>query len=424
MKRYARIATACVVIVALTVDSVTACWFFARRIHCRPCSPRCYSAPVIYSSCGPAGPASPHDDWQSYPPSRNGMMPQAPSRGAPPMPAAPSGADRSRLAPADRDREPSPSDRDEAAPLQPLPDRETAPGETEPMPEPPADSTQPAPNPFDNPFSQPRDTQPPAAAERAQPAIDDAQPAAEETAPALDNQAPPAPGVTEPDNPFAPRPSATETTPPAETTPAPAGDNPFAPRDSAATAPADESNPFAPRTGATDTPGATESSNAEPPTDNPFAPPPANAGSTPDDPFRLPGDAPKPPMSEVNEAPTNDAPASSKTDADEAATEPASAEPMSEPALDNPFGEPAPERLSTTKRAPEPADAMRIWTDITGKHRVRGQMKKILVAQQKVRILKETGKYTTVPFDKLSETDRTFVARHAIEPSTLLAETR
>jgi hypothetical protein len=41
-----------------------------------------------------------------------------------------------------------------------------------------------------------------------------------------------------------------------------------------------------------------------------------------------------------------------------------------------------------------------------------------------VRILKDAGKYTTVPFAKLSESDRTFVARHSIEPSTLLAESR
>ena len=72
---------------------------------------------------------------------------------------------------------------------------------------------------------------------------------------------------------------------------------------------------------------------------------------------------------------------------------------------------------------PEAADAMRFWTDITGKYRVRGQMMKILVAEQKVRILKDTGKYTTVPFARLSEADRTFVAHYTIEPSTLLAET-
>jgi hypothetical protein len=97
----------------------------------------------------------------------------------------------------------------------------------------------------------------------------------------------------------------------------------------------------------------------------------------------------------------------------------------SAPAVDDPFAEqPAGPRLSLSTPKPQPADAMRVWTDVTGKHQVRGRMKLILADQQKVRILKDTGKYTTVPFAKLSEEDRTFVARHAIEPSALLAENR
>lgn len=121
----------------------------------------------------------------------------------------------------------------------------------------------------------------------------------------------------------------------------------------------------------------------------------------------------------------NNAPASPMSENTAPANEPQPpATPMSEPVLDNPFAEPAPDRLSTTQRPLEPADAMRLWIDVTGKHQIRGQMKKILVAEQKVRILKDTGKYTTVPFARLSESDRTFVARHAIEPSTLLAESR
>jgi hypothetical protein len=94
------------------------------------------------------------------------------------------------------------------------------------------------------------------------------------------------------------------------------------------------------------------------------------------------------------------------------------------PAVDDPFAEPAGPRLSAASPKPEPADAMRVWTDATGKHQVRGRMKLILADQQKVRILKETGKYTTVPFAKLCEEDRMFVARHAIDPSALLAENR
>jgi hypothetical protein len=95
------------------------------------------------------------------------------------------------------------------------------------------------------------------------------------------------------------------------------------------------------------------------------------------------------------------------------------------PALDDPFADPPPgPRLSAAAPKIEPADAMRVWTDVTGKHQVRGRMKLILADQQKVRILKETGKYTTVPFAKLSEEDRMFVAMHALKPSALLAENR
>jgi hypothetical protein len=94
------------------------------------------------------------------------------------------------------------------------------------------------------------------------------------------------------------------------------------------------------------------------------------------------------------------------------------------PATDSPLAEPPGPRLSATAAKPEPADSMRVWTDVTGKHQIRGRMKLILSEQQKVRILKETGKYTTVPFAKLSEADRQFVAGHTIEPAALLAELR
>ena len=450
MKRFAKIATACVVIVALMVDSVTACWFFARRMRCRPCPPRCYSAPLVYSSCVPGA------SWSPMP---SQPLPSVPDdgmgRGSSPMPPAPDATGRARPTPADREREPSPSDRGDAAPLQPLPDRGNPPDDAEPMPEPPADSTEPTPSPFDNPFGPPRDTQPPAPAEDSQPAVDDMPPAPGATE--TDNPFAPQPGATDSappadtspapavDNPFAPQPGANEATPPAETTPAPELDNPFAPRDSAPPPATDESNPFAPRSGAADGPAATDQSSTEPTTenvfappatesqpatDNPFAPRAADAGSTPADPFRLPTDAAQPPMSEVNEAPMDnappapidDAPPAPISDVDDEATEPAPAD--SAPSLDNPFAEPVGDRLSSSRPESQPADAMRLWTDITGKHRVRGQMKKILMAERKVRILKDTGKYTTVPFARLSEADRTFVARHTIEPSTLLAETR
>jgi hypothetical protein len=116
-----------------------------------------------------------------------------------------------------------------------------------------------------------------------------------------------------------------------------------------------------------------------------------------------------------------DAPASNAEDAVRDAL-PAAEPPQPEPAKDDPFAAPPGPRLSESK--PEPADTMRVWTDVTGKHEVRGQMKQILIAQGKVRILKETGKFTTVPLAKLSEGDRLFVAQYSNEPSLLLAESR
>ena len=79
-------------------------------------------------------------------------------------------------------------------------------------------------------------------------------------------------------------------------------------------------------------------------------------------------------------------------------------------------------RVSAAAPAYEPADSMRMWTDVTGKHQVRGQMKQILVAEQKVRILKDTGKYTTVPFARLSSRISASVAHPSAESSALLAQ--
>jgi hypothetical protein len=122
-------------------------------------------------------------------------------------------------------------------------------------------------------------------------------------------------------------------------------------------------------------------------------------------------------MSEVKESPMSESKDANKD------AQP-SGDKKDDPAKDNPFAEPVGPRFSIAEPAPEPADAMRAWTDVTGKHQVRGRMTLILVAESKVRILKDTGKYTTVPFAKLSEADRTFVAQHSGEPSLLLAKER
>ena len=65
---------------------------------------------------------------------------------------------------------------------------------------------------------------------------------------------------------------------------------------------------------------------------------------------------------------------------------------------------PADVQLVTT---PEPMDVLRTWTDNTGRFQVRGQLRHIL--DGKVRILKDNGRYTTVPFHRLSQPDMQFV---------------
>lgn len=52
---------------------------------------------------------------------------------------------------------------------------------------------------------------------------------------------------------------------------------------------------------------------------------------------------------------------------------------------------------------------MRPWIDNSGQYRVQGRL--ILILDGKVRLLKETGRTTTVPLDRLSEADRAYVER-------------
>ena len=54
-----------------------------------------------------------------------------------------------------------------------------------------------------------------------------------------------------------------------------------------------------------------------------------------------------------------------------------------------------------------PTDPTRLWTDDTGMHQIRGRVAQVLPGH--VRILKENGRYTTVPFSRLSEADLAFV---------------
>ena len=62
-------------------------------------------------------------------------------------------------------------------------------------------------------------------------------------------------------------------------------------------------------------------------------------------------------------------------------------------------------------------DAMRLWHDDSGEFEVRAKL--VLMLDGKVRLLKDTGKYTTVPLDRLSPPDMTYVRQHA---SAMLAK--
>jgi hypothetical protein len=76
---------------------------------------------------------------------------------------------------------------------------------------------------------------------------------------------------------------------------------------------------------------------------------------------------------------------------------------------------PAPEAVAPPQAiAAQPVEAaaeMRLWTDNTGKFQVRARLVKVL--DGKVQLLKETGRTTTVPLDRLSAADLAFVERQA-----------
>ncbi len=55
-------------------------------------------------------------------------------------------------------------------------------------------------------------------------------------------------------------------------------------------------------------------------------------------------------------------------------------------------------------------EALRTWTDNTGRHQVRGRL--MVVTATHIRLLKENGRFTTVPRERLSSEDLAFVARH------------
>ncbi len=60
----------------------------------------------------------------------------------------------------------------------------------------------------------------------------------------------------------------------------------------------------------------------------------------------------------------------------------------------------------------EAPNALRVWTDDTGNYRVNARL--VSVGETTVRLLKDTGKYTTVPMGRLSRIDLDFVLRHNV----------
>jgi hypothetical protein len=80
--------------------------------------------------------------------------------------------------------------------------------------------------------------------------------------------------------------------------------------------------------------------------------------------------------------------------------DPAAAPAAAPPKSDDPFADPF--QTSADGKLP-----MRKWVDDSGTFQVNGRL--ILILDGKVRLLKETGRTTTVPMERLSEADRQYV---------------
>jgi hypothetical protein len=124
---------------------------------------------------------------------------------------------------------------------------------------------------------------------------------------------------------------------------------------------------------------------------------------------------PEKPAEPAAEKPAAEAPAEEKPAAEEPAAEapPAEAKPAEKAPAEK---KPAPkvEEDDPFKISAEGQLAARSWTDDTGTFQIQGRL--VALLDGKVRILKETGKTTTVSLERLSAADRTYVdevaARH------------
>ncbi len=88
--------------------------------------------------------------------------------------------------------------------------------------------------------------------------------------------------------------------------------------------------------------------------------------------------------------------------------------------IDDLFAEAAAQNASPAAVKPAPQQALasadslgptRVWIDNTGKFQVTAQL--VVVLDGKVRLLKDTGRFTTVPFERLSEADLQYVLDYA-----------
>jgi hypothetical protein len=154
--------------------------------------------------------------------------------------------------------------------------------------------------------------------------------------------------------------------------------------------------------------GGVEDLFKESPTTTPPATPPSTEPAAPAAPGEQPKAAPVEDLFKEASEPSA-TPASAETPATEppAAEAPAAEPPAAEPAkggTEDLFSDP-PANKSTSLEAP---GAMRLWTDNTGKFSVSAQL--VSFTATHVRLLKDTGKYTTVPMTRLSQSDLEFVA--------------
>jgi hypothetical protein len=251
----------------------------------------------------------------------------------------------------------------------------------------PADAAQP-PTPEASSSDAPAHSAEPTAPEDMNPAVPPVPPAAPATEPAPADPSPAAPSAVPPPVPAEPVPP----------TPAPArAETPAAPAPSPASPSASESfdDLFPPATPAA--PAASEPANRAAPVAPALPEPPARSPAPApspdeDDPFAPQAPAPAPAVDEDD--PFAPAPAGNRTGQPAVPARPA-------PAADS-FADPF--QTSAALSAP-----LRQWTDDSGLFQIRGRL--IAILDGKVRILKTTGRTTTVPLARLSAADRQYVAR-------------